>query len=112
MQQCGFTSLCFGYLYAILYLRVSFLSLLVFVTASRRHGAKGSDGGFGSRRFDITFGRGFVPVPSQQTVWITGSPADRHEIHAATRLRHEGITPRIKREIIACPCKGRSYHLD
>ena len=24
-------------------------------------------------------------------VWITGSPADRHEIHAATRLCHKGL---------------------
>ena len=35
-----FTSLCFGYPDAILLLRVSFLSLLVFVPVSRRHGVK------------------------------------------------------------------------
>lgn len=64
-------------------------------------GPKCFDGGFGLRGFGVTLERRGVRTSSISADGLdNGSPADRHEIHAATRLHHEGITPRIKRGIM------------
>jgi hypothetical protein len=64
-------------------------------------GLRYSNGGFSSRRFDIILGsRGGRTSSILADSLDNGSPANRYEIHIATRLYHEGIIPRIKRGII------------